>query len=232
MRSLLVLNGSPRGPRSNSMRLLTPVIEGWKSGGEPEREILHLARPLEFESAIARFFKVDTVLLGTPLYTDAMPSLVKYYIEALAQRLKSGDEGKPTLGFLVQSGFEEAMHSRPLERYFEKLARRLGSPYAGTVVRGCGWSLQLMPEDENRTLVTHLRVLGEQLARDGRFSDTELRLVAGTEHFSPTAATWLSLAFSQPDAIPNTYWDRAMQKNAAWELRYATPYRDPVTEVA
>jgi hypothetical protein len=208
------------------MRMMAPVIEGWKGAGAPEPDILHLAQRGDFERAVERFPGADTVLLGTPLYTDAMPALVKQYIEALAPGMESASQGnvRPTLGFLVQSGFEEALHSRPLERYFEKLVRRLGSPYAGTIVRGCGWSLQAMPESENRELVDHLRALGEQLARDRRFSEAELRAVAGTERFSPIAAAWLSLAFSQPAAIPNSYLDRAMEKNGVWDRRFAAPY--------
>ena len=226
MSSLLVLNGSPRGPRSNSMRMLTPVAEGWKHAGAPEPEVLHLARPGDFERAVERFPRADTVLLGMPLYTDAMPALVKLYIETLAPCMKSASQGdmRPALGFLVQSGFEEALHSCPLERYLQKLARRLGSPCAGTIVRGSGWSPQVMSENENRALDTHLRALGEQLARDRRFSEAELRAVAGTERFSPTAAAWLSLAFSLPAAIPNSYLDRQMEKNGVWDRRYAAPY--------
>lgn len=228
MSSLLVLNGSPRGSHSNSMCMMSPVIEGWKSSGAPQPEVLHLAQRGEFERAIEHFPAADTVLLGMPLYTDAMPALVKLYIETLAPYVESASQRdqKPTLGFLVQSGFEEALHSRPLEHYFEKLARRLGSPYAGTIVRGSGWSLPLMPENENRALVTHLRALGNQLARNRRFSEAELRVVAGTERFSPTAAAWLSLAFSSPAAIPNSHWDRALEKNNVWDRRYAAPYAD------
>ena len=44
MHSLLLLNGSPRGPRSNSMKMLTRVGEGWQSAGGDKPEVLHLAR--------------------------------------------------------------------------------------------------------------------------------------------------------------------------------------------
>jgi multimeric flavodoxin WrbA len=223
MKSLLLLNGSPRGERSNSMKMLVRIAEGWQQGGGQTPEVLHLAQRACFERAVAAFAESDVVLLGMPLYTDAMPALVMTYIEALAPRVAFKQAaGNPTLAFLVQSGFPEALHSRPLERYLEKLARRLNSPYAGTIVRGGGESLQMMPEEANKKLWTRLRTLGEQLAHDGRFSPAELKAVAGTERFSAFAAVLLSIAAKLP--IVQFYWNMKLKKNGAWKRRFAAPY--------
>src|SRR5208283_5918754 len=122
--------------------------------------------------------------------------LVKAYIEALAPRVEAARTGtaNPTLAFLVQGGFPEAAHSRPLERYLEKLATRIGSHYAGTIVRGGGEALQSMPEQANRKLWARLLTLGEQLARNGRFGSVELKAVAGIERFSRFGVFFASLA--------------------------------------
>ena len=224
MNSLLLLNGSPRGERSNSMKMLARVAEGWERGGGAPPEVLHLARRAQFQRAVEAFAGADTVLLGTPLYTDAMPALVKAYIEALAPRVAAARAGgtNPTLAFLVQSGFPEASHSRPLERYLEKLALRLGSPYAGTIVHGGGEALQMMPDQANKKLWARLHTLGEQLARDGHFGAAELKAVAGTERFSPFAVALASLACKIP-AI-QFYWNGMLKKNGAWEQRFPAPY--------
>src|SRR5450759_4393314 len=173
MGSLLLLDGSPRGERSNSYKMLSRVAQGWARGGGGDAEALHLARHADFERAVAAFRMADTVMLGMPLYTDSMPALVKTYIEAVGS---SASDSGPILGFLVQSGFSEALHSRPLERYLAKLAPRLGCAYAGTIVRGGGEALQAMPEEANERLWERLRGLGESLAREGRF-DRELLAV-------------------------------------------------------
>jgi hypothetical protein len=220
MKSLLLLNGSPRGARSNSMKMLSRVAEGWERGQGSTPEVLHLAQRAHFDRAVQAFAEADVVLLGFPLYTDAMPALVKAYIEALP-RVSSGTK-KPTLAFLVQSGFPEALHSRPLERYLEKLTRRLASPYAGTIVRGGGESLQSMPEGANKKLWARLQTLGEQLARDGRFNPAELKAVAGTERFSPLAVALLSVACKLP--IAQFYWNGMLRKNGVWERRFDAPY--------
>jgi hypothetical protein len=224
MKSLLLLNGSPRGERSNSMKMLVRVAEGWQQGGGQSPEVLHLAQHACFDRAVAAFAQADVVLLGMPLYTDAMPAIVMAYIEALAPRLAAAQAGgaNPSLAFLVQSGFPEALHSRPLERYFEKLARRLNSPYAGTIVRGGGESLQMIPEEANKKLWARLRTLGMQLARDDRFSPAELKAVAGTERFSAFSAVLLSVAAKLP--IVQFYWNSQLKKNGTWERRFAAPY--------
>ena len=262
MNSLLLLNGSPRGERSNSMKMLARVTEGWQRGGGSPPEILHLARRAQFQRAVEAFATADTVLLGTPLYTDAMPALVKAYIEALAPRvavqrnpsrctqvhapqvafssrkshlaplpnghccsgsaLARAGGTNPSLAFLVQSGFPEASHSRPLERYFKKLALRLGSPYTGTIVHGGGEALQAMPDAANKKLWARLRVLGEQLARDGHFGVAELKAVAGVERFSRFAVAVFSLACKIPAS--QFYWNGMLKKNGAWERRFAAPY--------
>ena len=224
MNSLLLLNCSPRGERSNSMKMLARVAEGWQRGGGSSPEILHLARRAQFERAVQAFAEVGTVLLGTPLYTDSMPALVKAYIEVLAPRVAVARAGgaNPALAFLVQSGFPEASHSRPLERYLKKLSLRLGSPYAGTIVHGGGESLQSMPDAANRKLWARLRVLGEQLARDGQFGTAELKAVAGVERYSRFAVALASLACKIP-AI-QFYWNGKLKKNGAWEQRFQSPY--------
>jgi len=223
MGSLLLLNGSPRGPRSNSMKMLARVAEGWERSGGAAPRVLHLARREDFLQALADFPQAGTVLLGMPLYTDAMPALVLAWVEALAQRLAQlPDPALPTWAFLVQSGFPEALHSRPLERYLEKLARRLGAAYAGTIVRGGGESLQARPEHTLGRLWAQLQLLGGQLARDGRFGAEALRDVAGTERFRPATAALVALACRLP--LFQFYWNRQLKRNGAWERRFAAPH--------
>lgn len=220
MDSLLLLNGSPRGPRSNSMRMLTQVAQGWQAGGGAEPTILHLARPADFDRAVIEAGRAGMLLLGLPLYTDSMPGLVLGFIEALEPLI--GREDNPRLGFLVQSGFMEPLHSRGLERYLMKLAARLGSPYAGTIVRGGGEALQVMPDQALGKLFARLQGLGEQLARDGRFDPETLRQVAGRERLSPVNAAAMFVALKMP--ITQFYWTQQLRKNGAWQRRFDAPH--------
>jgi hypothetical protein len=219
MSSLLLLNGSPRGAESNSMKMLSHIVEGWKHVDTGEVETLHLSRPSDFARAVDAFAEADTVLIGMPLYADAMPSLVKAYIEELARYV--GSPSNPALAFVVQSGFSEALHSRGVERYFEKLARRLGSRYAGTIIRGGGESLRSMPDEANKKLWAGLATLGEQLARGERLDSDVLSRVAGVERFSPPAAAALGVALKWP--LPMIMWPE-LRKNGVQALKGARPY--------
>jgi FMN-dependent NADH-azoreductase len=211
------------------MKMLSRVAEGWQRGGGQPPEVRHLARRVDFDRAVEAFGQTDVVLLGMPLYTDSMPALVKAFIEALAPRVKSATAGEtnptlafPTLAFLVQSGFPEALHSRFLERYLQKLARRLGCPYAGAIVRGGGESLQVMPDKANEKLWARLRTVGEQLARDGHFGQSELKAIVGVERFSTLTAALLALLCKLP--LMQYYWNSQLKKNGAWDRRFAAPY--------
>jgi hypothetical protein len=202
------------------MKMLARIAEGWEAGGGDPPEVLHLARRADFERAVQAFGQAGTVLLGMPLYTDAMPGLVMAFIEALAPRVGAG--GNPALAFLVQSGFPEALHARPLECYLDKLARRLGSPRAGTIVRGGGESLQMRPDRSHGKLWAGLRTLGGQLAREGRFGAPELRALAGAERFGGLARALATVALRLP--IAQYYWRIQLKRNGAWERRFAAPY--------
>ena len=223
MNSLLLLNGSPRGPRSNSMRMLAHLAEGWKAAGGSEPVVLHLAIRADFQRAVGAFAEADTVVLGMPLYTDSMPGVVAEFIDAVSPLV--GRETNPRLGFLVQSGFAEPLHSRGLERYLAKLAARLGSPYAGTIVRGGGESLQMMPDRALGKLFSQLGELGGQLERTGRFDPETLAKVAGRERFSPVRAGVMSLVVKVPAV--QFYWNSQLKKNGAWEKRFDAPYAPP-----
>lgn len=226
MRSLLLLDGSPRGARSNSAKMLSHVAEGWERAGGGAPEVLHLARPADYRRAVVAFGEAGrdaTVLLGMPLYTDQTPGLVKEYVEALARYV--GRQDAPTMGFLVQSGFDEACHSRPVEAYLAKLATRLGCPYAGTIVRGGGEALQVMPDEANKKMWERLRRLGESLERDGVFDAEGLRVFAGVERLPAWAAAALSVALKVP--VTQSYFGGQLKKNGAWDRRFAAPYAAP-----
>jgi NAD(P)H-dependent FMN reductase len=224
MNSLLLLNGSPRGRRSNSMKMLSRVAEGWENAGGGVPEVFHLAHTPDLARAVEAFGRADVVLLVMPLYTDSMPALVKTYIEALAPNV--GRPGNPRLGFLVQSGFSEALHSRALERYLEKLAFRLGCEYAGTIVRGGGEALQAMPEEANKRLWERLRGLGRSLVLDGRFDPNLLEAVARTERLTRPKAAALKVALKLP--VTQFYWNGQLKRNHAWDRRFAAPYAEEI----
>lgn len=222
MSSLLLVDGSPRGVSSNSMKMLSRVAEGWQSVDGGRVDTLHLTRRADMERATQAFPEADQILIGMPLYADAMPALVKEWFESLAPYV--GRAGNPPIAFLIQSGFFEATHSRGVERYFEKLAARLGSPYSGTLVRGGGESLRSMPDEASKKLWANLVALGEQLASDHPFEPELLSAVAGVERFSPLVASLVGPALKSP--LGALLWRDEMKAAGGWEHRHARPYAE------
>lgn len=229
MSSLLLPNGSPRGAKGNTPLLLEKLAEGYAAGsggvagaGQAPPEILHIARARDAERALAAFGRADIVILGMPLYTDAMPGRVKAFLEALAPYAGRG-AGGPRLGFMVQSGFSEAAHSRRLERYLRKLAGRLGCRYIGTAVKGGVEGIRSKPDSWNRKLFDAFHRLGEGLARTGRLEPRLTRELAGTERFSALQALVYKVLLERTP-LGSFYWDAMLKENDAYERRFARPY--------
>lgn len=216
--SLTVFNGSPRGRKGNTPLLLNELIKGF--GGAAEMH--HLNRIHDTEQFVQAFAAAECAWIGFPLYTDAMPGIVKHFIEAL-EPLR-GRQGNPPLGFLVQSGFPEAAHSRYVERYLEKLASRLGCPYLGTIVKGGGEGLRSMPPNMTQRLFQSVQALGKGLAENGRLDPVILQQIAKPERFPAIAGPFFRLFLRLP--VATSYFDQMLRQNGAYEKRFARPFQD------
>jgi multimeric flavodoxin WrbA len=211
---ILLLNGSPHGARGTTQALLDAFGEGFASmpGKSAVRHVL--AHPPQPEKLFRAFADAECVWLGTPLYVDAMPGIVKAFVETL-EPLR-GRRGNPPVGFFIQSGFPEGLHSRYLEAWFEKLAARLDTAYLGTVVRGAA------PFTGNTARV--LRRLGRGFALNGALDPKALRSIVGMERFPPLPDPIWRILLRLMNA--NGYFNSQLKQNGAYERRFATPYLD------
>ncbi|MBN1877619.1 MAG: flavodoxin family protein, partial [Anaerolineae bacterium] len=80
---LTLFNGSPRGAKGNTPVMLEQVAKGFIVAGGTVAETLHLVRQNSLTDYRDAFVDAEAVLVGFPLYTDAMPGIVKTFIEAL-----------------------------------------------------------------------------------------------------------------------------------------------------
>ncbi len=212
---LTVFNGSPRGKKGN-----TPIMLGeFRKGFERESDLHHLIFRKDIDQQVDAFRQAECVWLGFPLYTDGMPALVKSFIEAL-EPYKSRDNNPP-IGFLVQSGFPEAVHSRYIERYLEVLASRMGSPYLGTIVKGNGEGTRLIPDKMNRKLFEGLNTLGKNLAEKGELDTEILREIASPEKYPRILGPLFRLFLKSK--MSHRYFDNILIENDAFERRNDRP---------
>jgi multimeric flavodoxin WrbA len=219
---LTLFNGSPRGKRGNTVIFLEQFLKGF--GGPSEMH--HIIRLKETQSMLQAFAQAECVLLGFPLYTDAMPGIVKHFIEALQPLV--GRPGNPSLGFVVQSGFPEGLHSRYVEHYLERLADRLGSPYLGTIVRGNGEGVRTMPTEATSDLFESLQALGGGLAMEGRLDPQILAHLAAPERYPAILNPVFRIFLRLP--IAHTYFDGMLKKNGVYSRRFARPFAGMVAK--
>ena len=119
---LAIFNGSPRNKKSNSKVLIDHFLTGYNKVCSEPVSIHYLANRKEKEKQKEIFQNADILIIIFPLYVDCMPGIVKEFFESIVE-LKFTHTKK--IGFIVQSGFPEAIHSICIERYLKKLTKRL-----------------------------------------------------------------------------------------------------------
>ena len=222
---LTLFNGSPRAKKSNTRILLNHLSDGFLETEGNTVETIYLLMEKDVEKKLELFRQSDRVILAFPLYTDAMPAVTKAFIEELeplCAEQENNSRNKPSIGFIVQSGFPEAIHSRYVERYLEKLARRLGCQYLGTVIKGGVEGLQVKPPWMTRKLLRSFHELGSILGRTGNLDEGIIKRLAGKERLNGlTRGVFKLLSFF---GMTNMYWDTQLKQNKSFEKRFDAPY--------
>ena len=217
----LALNGSPRGTKSNSRKIIGWMVEGMREAGAEEPQVLDLARTRELPEQRDAFLEADEVVLVFPLYTDSTPGIVKNFLDSLADAPADRLRGK-RLALVVHSGFPEAAHSQPVVRYLERVCTRLGMLHCGTAIRGGSEGLHLMPEQMTRKTHVLFSTLGRSLAAEGRFDREAVSRLGRVVHLG-----WfqrLSMTLLKPTGLPDLYWIMMLKQHGAWKRRFDQPY--------
>jgi len=166
------------------------------------------------------FQEAEYVLLAFPLYTDCMPAIVKAFIESLESLC--GRESNPDIGFMVQGGFPEAIHSRYVEKYLEKLASRLGCRYVGTIIKGGCEGIRTRPARRTRKLFESFYQLGQIYGETGLFDGELVHTLAQPERLPRLLAMLFKLLVKT--RFFTSYWDNMLKENDAYEKRFDKPY--------
>lgn len=219
---LLACNGSHRGKHSNSQILLDWFVEGVRDAGECDVEQVLLVQEHKVALHAQRFAGADAVIVAFPLYFDSMPSSVMTFFEALIPM--QGRADLPAMGFIVQSGFPEALHFRALERYLARLTHRLGCPYLGLIVRGGAEPFHKLPRWLLWPFRRSLARQGAHLARNGEFDADAIRRFGWPERF--TGPGFLLLGRLGLIRLLNLYYDLPLGKNRMLKHHRDGPFDD------
>ncbi len=213
---LIVFNGSPRLESSNTKVLLEHFLKGFMKTEGHSYEVIYLNRLKDSHKFIKYFQEADQVLLAFPLYYDCMPCMVKTFIESLEPLCAR--KGNPSIGFIVQSGFPEAFHSHAVEQYLEKLARRLGCKYTGTIIKGGAESIRYKPALARGIIYKLFYKLGKSFGKTGEFNETMVDKTA-----RPVKLTGFQLAiwkFTSKIGFYDYLFNKVLKRNNAFHKRF------------
>ena len=137
MGKVLILNGSPRAPRSHSRRYGALFAKYCAL----ETETMDLLRSDPKEVA-ARMEEAGDVLLVFPLYADAIPVPVLRTFQALEE---APPRNRPTISILVNCGFLEPEQCDVAVAMVELFCRRQGYPMGSVLEIGSGEAILDQP---------------------------------------------------------------------------------------
>lgn len=213
---LTIINGSPRGTASNTEKMMSHFIRGVEENKNSNIETYYISKERkDFTMLKKKFLESENVIIGFPLYIDAMPGIVKEFIEALASE-KIPRSLK--LHFFIQNGFPETYHNRFVERYCEKLTRRLGCTYGGSITKGGCEGLDVQPPAMVEKIYNYFFEIGKSFGGSGFLDQNLLKKLAHPEHLTEEN-------LKQVVPIVNKFmWDQWLKKNNALEKSFAKPY--------
>jgi hypothetical protein len=213
--------------------LIENFLTGYMKNPPTSYEVYYIQTITDESNVQEIFLSTEFVLLAFPLFTDAMPGRVKQFIELLRPISQNSREANPKLLFLVQSGFPEAIHSRYIEKYLQKLTHRLNCVYVGTIVRGGAMAVhQLFPKFIEKRIIqlfkNRMRRLGKEFGETGNLDEKMLKKCANPERLPRI----VKIMYSVYSLIGIKYFgfDAVLKENAAFQYRDAAPYAPSESE--
>ncbi|HYH01570.1 MAG TPA: NAD(P)H-dependent oxidoreductase [Bacillota bacterium] len=217
---LTIFNCSPKLGKNNTEVMVNQFATGFQSQAGNQVEVYKLNQMGSVTEAVEIFAKADNVLVALPLYYFAMPGGVKEFIEGLEPL--AGECAGKRVAFLIQYGFQEAIHARPLEAYFVKLAQILNCDYLGTIIKGGCDGLSSGTGFNYKKILAGIYRIGETLGKNQKFDQSELDHFAQPELQQKKAAFLVKLILK---LINKYYWGGKMKKNGlSIAESFARPY--------
>lgn len=137
MGKILIINGSPRAPKSNSKQYAALFSKAcsWES----HYRDLTRANHLELCQAAD---EVSNVLFVFPLYADGIPVTLLNFLKTWEEY---GPRQKPTVSVLINCGFLEAEQNNVAVKMMELYCRENGLPFGSVLKIGGGEAILSTP---------------------------------------------------------------------------------------
>ena len=217
--SLVIFNGSPRGAGSNSKLMADSFLKGFLSETNEESKMFYLINKKELELHKEEFKNAEKIIFIFPLYADGMPGMVKEFFEEVEDYNSKGKK----IGFIIHSGFPEAVHSKCLAEYLKRFTEIINADYAGTAIKGGSESFQFIPEKMLNKKLAPFYALGREYALNCKFDMETIKELGKLYKFNGFMVIILKICISL--GIFNIHWNKILKKNGSLDKRLAKPYQ-------
>ena len=214
----LIIIGSPRGKGSNSLFLAQIFIRGFKTINNEAPHTIFLSHIKEINTHLEVFKNAKRILWFFPLYTDAMPALVKNFMENLSKN----DFSDKQMGFFIISGFPEARHSMYVERYFINLTKKYNAQLIGSVIKGGMEGVSMQPKWLTRKVRKQVKRLGYNFAQTGKLDPAISKKMRKMVDLPKIAIFMITIM--KKLGLMNKYWNKNLKRNNAFQQRFDKPY--------
>lgn len=136
MGKLMIINGSPRAPKSNSKQYIQAFLSAW-SGEYEQYSVLQR----QHAACMEQLKECSDLLLVFPLYTDGLPSGLMEFLKAMQEQPTT----PLTVHVIINCGFREP-HQNDVAIDMIRLFCKRGGHKLGSVLRmGCGEAFPTTP---------------------------------------------------------------------------------------
>lgn len=135
MGNLMIINGSPRAPHSNSKRYAQLFQKIWN---QPTEEYAVMTNRPNWQ----KIQQAAHLLLVFPLYADSLPVQLLQFLKDLARHLS---KNRPTIHVLINCGFLEPEQNKTAVEIIQFYCKENQLPYGMTLCVGSGEAILNTP---------------------------------------------------------------------------------------
>lgn len=137
MGKLLIVNGSPRAPRSNSKKYAEHFKKYW--GNDTEEYNVTVKQHTRICEKLGQY---GDLLLVFPLYADGLPVTLMHFLKEVERH---SIENKPTIHVLINCGFIEPEQNEMAVEMIRFFCKKNNYSYGATLCIGSGEAILTTP---------------------------------------------------------------------------------------
>jgi len=224
-KSVLLLNGSPKGEKSNSRQIGKFLVDRLQKKGFKAEEVFItriLRSPEKIEGLSQILSTSEIVVFTTPLYVDSLPSFTIKAMELILNyRRANAQNGIPLLVAVMNCGFPEKEHMEIALRIIKNFSEEANLRWGGAIAVGMGTALDGKELTERkgmtRNLTKGLALAAAALAEGQTVPEEAERL---------TSKPFMPLIMAKPmlRLFGKRMWNNQAENNAVKPDMYAKPY--------